>query len=276
MAYFTNKVVVVTGAASGMGRSYAKEFAAQGAKLALMDFDGEGLAETAGMIGLTDEYLLTETFDVSSSKAMQAFAKKVLDKFGTVDVVINNAGIGGGGLPAWEMPAKSYEKVMAVNFYGVLHGTRAFLPSLIEKNSGHIVNVSSIFGLAGAPNNTDYCASKFAVRGYTEALMAELSDSRVGIHLVHPGGIATNIANADEFVKFRDQYLTTSPDAIAKVVRKALEKGVAKVVYGNDSFKTWIGSNFLPTRLMSKLVWADMKKTLDPAPYEKVGIKAGK
>ncbi|HEY1058874.1 MAG TPA: SDR family oxidoreductase [Limnobacter sp.] len=273
MGYFSGKVVVVTGAGSGMGRSYALEFARSGARLALMDFDVKGLGKTVTLLnGLGRSDILHEVFDVSNREAMFGFAERVLKRFGTVDVVINNAGIAGDGMPAWETSLKAYERVMAVNFYGVLHGTQAFLPTLIRKNQGHVVNVSSIFGLVGAPSHTDYSASKFAVRGYTEALMAELSATGVGVHLVHPGGIATNIAKGGQFDKFDARYLTTSPDDIARVVRKGIERGRARMVYGNDSFKTWLGARLVPVKWLSKLVWHDMKATLNLAPYAQAGV----
>lgn len=272
MSKWRGKVVVVTGAASGMGRAYALDFAAQGARLALMDFDPNGLEETIKQLKqLGNLDCLSQTFDVSNRADMQAFADEVLKRFGTVDVVINNAGIAGAGLPGWETPLESYNKVMAVNFYGVVHGTQVFLPELIRKNSGHLVNVSSIFGLVGAPSHTDYSASKFAVRGFTEALMAELCNTKVGVHLVHPGGIATNIAKGEQFAKFDQKYLSTSPDDIAQVVRKALETGTQRVVYGNDSFKTWLGAQVVPLKWLSKLVWFDLKDTLNLEPYKRAG-----
>lgn len=273
MNYFKGKVVVITGAGSGMGRAYAVEFAKSGARLALMDYDATGLQDTVNLLKSSGRpEVLDEQFDVSQREAMFAFAERVLKRFGTVDVVINNAGIGGEGMPTWATSIGGYERVMNINFYGVVHGTHAFLPELIRKNSGHVVNVSSIFGLVGAPSHSDYSASKFAVRGFTEALMTELSESKVGVHLVHPGGIATNIAKAEQFAKFDANYLKTNPEDIVRVVMKALEKGKAKVVYGHDSLKTWLGSNFVPVKLLSRIIWRDMKDNVIQTPYEKAGV----
>jgi short-subunit dehydrogenase len=132
----------------------------------------------------------------------------------------------------------------------------------------------------GAPSHTDYSASKFAVRGYTEALMTELCNTGVGVHLVHPGGIATNIAlgapGGGDFRKFNDRYLTTSPDEIAQVVRKALEAGQVKIVYGNDSLKTWLGSNFVPLKWLNRIIWADMKASLDLDAYKGVNSRTSR
>ena len=278
MAYFNNKVVVITGAGSGMGRSYAMEFARCGSRLALMDYDATGLEKTVELVkAAANAEVLQAVFSVADRTAMFAFADSVMQRFGTVDVVINNAGVAGAGLPGWDTSIESYERVMDINFYGVLYGTKAFLPELMRKNSGHIVNVSSIFGLVGAPSHTDYSASKFAVRGFSEALMTELCQTNVSVHLVHPGGIATNIATntqaGADFSKFNERYLTTSPDDIARVVRQALKNGVVKVVYGNNSYKTWLGSNFVPLKWLNRIVWSDVKKTLNLEPYKRAGIR---
>lgn len=199
-----DKVVVITGAGSGMGRAYAKVYANAGARLALNDFDAAGLAETVRL-------------------------------HGRADIVINNAGISGGFKPVWQLAPVEIERTLRVNLWGVIHGTQAFLPHMLKAQSGQIVNVSSIFGLVGAPNHGDYSASKFAVRGFTEALMTELQETGVTAHLVHPGGIATNIGKVDgEELAFSKHYLTTSPDDIALHVRDKLLKGSAKIVYGKD------------------------------------------
>lgn len=266
-----NKVVVVTGAGSGMGRAYAKVYAEAGARLALNDYDAASLAETVALHGRADT--VSAAFDVGDRAALFAFAEQVLQAFGQVDIVINNAGVMGGFKPIWELTPTDFERTLRINLNGVIHGTQAFLPAMLKAQSGQIVNVSSIFGLVGAPNHGDYSASKFAVRGFTEALMTELQETGVTAHLVHPGGIATNIAMVDgEELAFGKHYLTTTADDIAYHVRAKLAKGSAKIVYGKDSLKTWLGSNVVPVKWLAKLIWHDIKPVLDPAPYAKVAM----
>ena len=207
--YFKDKVVVITGAGSGMGRAYALAFAKRGCKLALNDFNAASLADTVQLVNAQASVAVwSAAFDVSNRDAMQRFATEVKTHLGLADIVINNAGIEGGFVPAWQMDIKRLERTMNINFYGVVHGTQAFLPQLIERGNGHLINVSSIFGLVGTPNHTDYCASKFAVRGFTEALMTELHSSKINVHLLHPGGIATNIAQSSQAKSFSNNYLT--------------------------------------------------------------------
>lgn len=263
------QVVVITGAGSGMGRAYAKAYHAVGARLALNDHDPVGLAETVRLYG--DHTTFSSAFDVSDRAAMNAFAAQVLAAFGRVDIVINNAGVMGGNQPAWALRPEDFDRTMRINFGGVLNGSQAFLPYMLAAHRGQIVNVSSIFGLVGSPNHTDYSASKFAVRGYTEALMTELHGTGVTAHLVHPGGIATNIGKTDGVeTPFSQHYLTTSPDAIARHVQKCLQRGQVKIVYGRDALKTWIGSNFVPLGWLTRLIWNDIQPVLDMAPYRKV------
>lgn len=267
-----DKVVVITGAGSGMGRAYAKVYAEAGAKLALNDFDAASLAETVALYGSADT--ISEAFDVSHRDAMFAFAEHVMQRWGRVDIVLNNAGVAGGNKPVWALSVDDMERTMRINFTGVVNGTQAFLPAMLAAGRGQMVNVSSIFGLVGAPYSGDYCASKFAVRGYTEALMTELQDTGVSAHLVHPGGIATNIGKVDgEEMEFSKHYLVTPPEDIARHVLHALQRGRAKIVYGKDSFKTWLGANLLPTGLMAKLVWQDIKPVLDLTPYRSLRKK---
>lgn len=268
MRDFQGKVVVITGAASGMGRAYALAFAAEGARVALNDFDPVGLSHTAELLrqrGHTE--VLTAAFDVADEAAMQGFATQVQARFGTAHVVINNAGIEGAARPAWQTSAADHQRIMRINHFGVVNGTLAFLPMLMAQGEGAVVNVSSIMGLIGSPSQSDYCASKFAVRGFTEALMVELHDSPVTVHLVHPGGVATNIARRQESQAFAQRYLTVPPDQIAQRVIRGIRRNEAKIVCGQDAFKTWVGSNLLPHRWLTAVVWHEIKGTLDKAAY---------
>lgn len=269
MKDFKDQVVVITGAGSGMGRAYALAFARLGARLALNDYDAKALAETvsllpAGMSGRT----LSSAFDVADKAAMYAFADEVQRQFGGTHVVINNAGIEGSALPTWQTTEDEFERIMRINFFGVLNGTKAFLPQLMARKEGAIVNVSSIMGLIGAPSQADYCASKFAVRGFTESLMVELHDSPISVHLVHPGGIATNIVRKPGGQAFAKRYLTTPPEDIVEHVIQSIRKGRVKIVYGRDALRTWLGSNFLPQRWLNAIVWRELKRAHDLTHYQ--------
>ncbi|MFT4920045.1 MAG: short-subunit dehydrogenase [Zhongshania aliphaticivorans] len=268
MKDFNNKLIVITGAGSGMGRAYALEFAKLGARLALNDYDSKGLAETIELVRKQSQVeLFSAIFDVADRGAMEGFAADVKTALGNAHVIINNAGVSGAGKPVWATPLSAIERIMGINFYGVVHGTQVFLPQLIENGEGAVVNVSSIFGLIGPPNHCDYSAAKFAVRGFTQALMVELHDSPISVHLVHPGGIATNIANVPQHQAFSNKYLSTPPEAIARYVIRGIRKGSPKIVYGRDSFKTRLGSNFAPLRLLNKLIWRDMRDVIDRSDY---------
>lgn len=266
MKSWQDKVVVITGAGSGMGRAYALELARRGSVLALSDVDPDGLAETDGLLPAGTRSI-TETYDVSDRAATDAFATRVRAELGGAHVVINNAGVEGSGAPAWATTEDAYERVMAINFGGVRHGTLAFLPQLVARGEGAIVNVSSIFGLAGAPSHTDYCASKFAVRGFSEALAAELVESPISVHVVHPGGINTNIARQSGSQDFASKYFGTQPEEIATVVADAVLKGRGRIVFGQGSRKTWLGARVLPLEWMARAVWRDMKGVISRKEY---------
>lgn len=189
-----DSVAVVTGAGSGIGRALAKRLAAEGiAGLALADVNREGLDETAAMLGNTK---VSQHFvDVSDREAMHAFVDAVIGEHGRVTHVINNAGVALGGTLR-EVTLDEIEWLMSINFWGVVHGTKLFLPHLEKERSAHIVNISSLFGFVAPPGQTAYCASKFAVRGFTEALRHELEGTNITVSSVHPGGVRTNIANS--------------------------------------------------------------------------------
>ena len=271
MKDYTAKVVVVTGAGSGMGRAYALEAAARGATLALNDFDAATLAETVGQLP-SGTRVYSEAFDVSDRDAVYRFAANVQRELGGADVVINNAGIEGSTEPVWATTDAELERVMAINFWGVVHGTRAFLPQLLSQPSGAVINVSSLFGLVGAPNASGYCAAKFAVRGFTESLTAELLHSTVSVHTVHPGGIATNISGDSEFGA---KYFKTQPEEIVTVVLDAVGTRRTRIVYGHRAGSTWLGARLLPQWLMSRLIWRDVKPILSTRNYPAVVHAAG-
>lgn len=268
MQNFKDSVTVITGAGSGIGRALAVAFGKRGAKLALNDFKREGLEETCELLkGQGVQHVFAEVFDVSGKQAMDDFAQKVKDQWGNAHVIINNAGISGSAAPAYLTKYETYRRVMDVNFFGVLNGCQAFLPQLVANNEGAVVNISSIFGLVGTPNCSDYSASKFAVRGYTEALAIEFHQSPIGIHCVHPGGINTNIASESD-PEFAAKYLTTPPEDLAEQIIKGIQRKKAKIVYGRDSLKTWIGANLVPQNLLNRLVWKELKSLMDVEQYK--------
>lgn len=268
MKNFEDKVVVVTGAGAGMGRAYALEFARLGARLALNDYDAKSLAETvAAVTRVSARPVHSMAFDVAEPAAMAQFAATTQQKLGKAHVIINNAGIAGAGKPVWATPVAEIERVMNINFYGVVHGTQAFLPQLLANGEGAVVNVSSIFGLVGPPNHCDYSAAKFAVRGFTEALMVELHDSPISVHLVHPGGIATHIADAPQHRAFAAKYLSTPPEALVRRVIRGIRRGTPRIVYGKDALKTWLGATFVPLRLLNGMIWRDMREVIDRSDY---------
>jgi short-subunit dehydrogenase len=264
---FRERVVVITGAASGMGRAYALAFAQEGSVLALCDYDQAGLNETIALLPKAQK-VFSQAFDISDEAAVFDFAAQVKKTLGSAFVVINNAGIEGSGEPVWATEQHSFQRVMDVNYYGLIHGTRAFLPEMLANNEGAIVNVSSIFGLAGTPNHADYCGSKFAVRGFTEALMVELASSDIQVHLLHPGGIRTNIARQAHTSEFSQHFLTTEPDDIAQYLIKSIKQNKRRIVYGNGAFKVWLASKCLPLKVVSSMVWSEMKKVIDLREYK--------
>lgn len=269
MKTFSDKIVVISGAASGMGRAYAIAFAEQGSLLALCDYDQKGLQETLSLINnISDKKHIFSAFDVADKKAFFDFAHVVKEQFGLADIVINNAGIEGSAKPVWMTTEQDFRRTMDVNFFGVVNGTKAFLPHFLEKNSGVLVNVSSIFGLIGTPNNVDYCASKFAVRGFTEAIMVELKETPIQVHTVHPGGIATNITRKKDSQAFSEHFLTTPAEDIVKVVMRGIRKNKPRIVFGNSAFRTGLAARLLPLTWVIKLIWREMRDLADKKDYE--------
>ncbi|TVZ57131.1 butyryl-CoA dehydrogenase [Lutibacter sp. Hel_I_33_5] len=270
MKNFKNKIVVVTGAASGMGKSYAIEFAKLGAKLALCDFNFDGLKEVIleveAIIGKENVYI--QKVDVSNKEQIFDFANNVKTTLGNAHVVINNAGIEGDLKPFYNIEIDDFKRLMDVNFYGVVYGSKAFLPQLVANKEGALVNVSSVFGLIAPPINSDYAASKFAVRGFTESLMAEFHKSPISIHCLHPGGIKTNISKKEHVVKHVAKNLTTSPEKIVKHVIKSIVKKQPKIVYGNGAFKFWFISNFVPKKWLFSFMRRELKSDVNTDSFK--------
>lgn len=269
MNNFNNKVVVITGAASGMGREYALEFARLGALVAITDVNEIALAETHAMLQkITDKYSYREALDIASEADVQAFAEKVKTTLGKAHIVINNAGIGGGGAPTWALDLEQYHTTMQVNFFAVVNMTKAFLPQLLSNQEGAVVNVSSVFGLIGTPGTSDYCASKFAVRGFSESLMVELADTPISVHLVHPGGIKTNIAKDSKHgAEFEEKYLKTSPLEAVRTVIKGIQKDKQRMVFGYQSSALRF-LTYLPLKLRNKILRREMSDLRDPEHYQ--------
>lgn len=265
MKSLNGKIVVVTGAGSGMGRAYALAAIRRGARVALNDVDPGDLAETVRLCAPAK--VLAEAFDVSSAADFAAFADAVSAQLGPADVLINNAGIEGEGQPFWATSQESFDRVMKVDFWGVVNGTRAFLPQLLGREQSFLVNVSSLFGLVGPPHNTDYSSAKFAVRGFTESLAAELLGTPVRVYTVHPGGVDTRINRHQATQAFQRRYLKTDPAEVARLVFDRLGSSRTRIVCGHRARTTWLGARLLPQRLMGRLTARDLAPVLDRSAY---------
>lgn len=269
--FYKNKVAVITGAGSGMGRSYATQLSKLGAHVVITDIDTEGLAETVSLVEkITGKACLNIVMDVSKNKAWSDLKDRVLEVHGKCDILINNAGIEGAAVPAWASSVTQIKQTMDVNFMGVVYGVRQFLPLLVKQETANIINVSSIFGLIGSPNASDYCASKFAVKGYSEALMVELAHvhPQVNVHVVHPGGVATNIARSVKTEKFKEVFLTTPSDEMVDFVLAEVVAGNPRIVYGNHAKKTYWASKLLSLPRLVKMIGKTLHKIADPADYD--------
>ncbi|MET0318101.1 MAG: SDR family NAD(P)-dependent oxidoreductase [Rhodococcus fascians] len=243
---FTGKVAVVTGAGSGIGRALALNLAQRGAKLALSDVDVNGLAETVRQVEALGGEVESQFLDVTQRETVIEYAETVKTRYGKINQIYNNAGIAYHG-DVEQSSFKDIERIVDVDFWGVVNGTKAFIPHLQESGDGHIVNISSLFGLLAMPSQAAYNAAKFAVRGFSEALRMELliSKAPVKMTVVHPGGIKTAIArnatvaeNYDQqsVAKFFDAKLAkTTPDQAAKTILKGVEKGKGRVLIGSDA-----------------------------------------
>jgi NADP-dependent 3-hydroxy acid dehydrogenase YdfG len=243
MNSFEGKVAVITGAGSGIGRALALNLAKKGAKLALSDVDTDGLAETVRQAEALGANVKSDRLDVAEREAVLAYADAVVAHFGSAHQVYNNAGIAYNG-DVEKSEFKDIERIIDVDFWGVVNGTKAFLPHVIASDDGHIINISSVFGLIALPGQSAYNAAKFAVRGFTEALRQEMLIAKhpVKVTCVHPGGVKTAVArngtvadgeNHQTFAEFFDKRLAIhSPEMAAKKIINAVRDGRARVVIG--------------------------------------------
>ena len=250
MQIFAGRVAAITGAGSGIGRALAQELARRGAHLALSDIDPVGMAETVAMCEGAGVKVTTCELDVADREAVFAWADRVVDEHGRVNLIFNNAGVALGATVD-EVEYHDFEWLMDINFWGVVHGTKAFLPHLEASGEGHVVNLSSVFGLLSIPTQSAYNAAKFAVRGFTDALRIELEieDRGVSATTIHPGGIATNIAHrarlSESLAALSDgradgpgdfnKALRMPPEKAARLILAAVSKNRRRALIGTDA-----------------------------------------
>ncbi|GFG54183.1 acetoin dehydrogenase [Mycolicibacterium agri] len=256
------RTAVISGAASGIGRALAQRLSAHGCPVAITDINESGLKETeAGLSGPT----LARVLDVRDADAQHVFAAEVADWApAPIGAVFNNAGV---AVASSVLDANPEDDnwLWDINFHGVVNGTRAFLPILVKQNDGSIVNTSSVFGLAGMPHQSAYCAAKFAVRGFTDSLRQELRGTGVTAITVHPGGVNTNIVrngrfrvtpdapSHDEVVREFAKLAMTQPDKAAEVIHRGVERGKARILVGPDAYVFDVLTRVSPTYYLDLL-----------------------
>jgi len=276
MKSFKDKVAAITGAASGMGRELAVELAKQGCHVALSDVNEAGLAETAALARAHGVKVTAQKLDVAQRAAVYAWADQVVADHGKVNLIFNNAGVALGSTVDG-MSYEDFEWLMGINFWGVVYGTKAFLPHLKAAGEGHIINTSSIFGIGGIPSQSAYNAAKFAVRGFTESLRQELDMARCGVSAtsVHPGGIKTNIARSARFsadmkqftgaeegkskANFEKLFITSASDA-ARIILGAVRSNSRRVLVGPDAKAFDAMVRFLPSSYQKLVTWGAQRQ----------------
>lgn len=266
MTSFLGKVAVVTGAGSGIGRALALGLARRGAHLALCDVDEVGVASTAERCGVLGVEVHTHHLDVSDRAAVLAYVEVVRARYDQVHQVYNNAGIGGAAGTVLESDWDAYARVLEVNLTGVINVTKAFLPALLASGDGHVVNISSLNGFLAQAEGSAYCASKFGVRGFSEALRAELKLARapVEVSVVHPGGVRTNIATAAlqegeargveptarqraRARGYNERLLTMPPAKAADIILRGVAAKRARILVGRDAWVSDVLVRLVPS-----------------------------
>ncbi|AUX85867.1 KR domain-containing protein [Acinetobacter sp. ACNIH2] len=262
MKTFNNKVAAVTGAGSGIGQQLALLLAQQGCHLSLSDINEQGLAKTVELLKDSNVRVTTKKLDVSDREAMRTWAEETVQNHGSVNMIFNNAGVALGST----VEGASYDElewIVGINFWGVVYGTKEFLPLIKQTGDGHIINISSLFGLTAQPTQSAYNATKFAVRGFTESLRQELDIENCGVSAlcVHPGGIRTNIANdarmndslrslgmnPEKSARAFNKLLRIPPEEAARQILAAVQKDKRRVLIGNDAKSLDLIQRILPT-----------------------------
>ena len=268
MEDFTGRVVAITGAASGIGRALAVDFARQGAHVALSDVDTDGLADTVNRCEGRGVKVSSQRLDVADRDAVFAWADQVVADHGAANVIVNNAGVALGATVE-SMSIEDLTWLVDIDFWGVVHGTQAFLPHLKAASEGHVVNVSSVFGLISIPTQSAYNAAKFAVRGFTDALRMEHEIERCGVSAttIHPGGIKTNIARSARIddsvnrvapgpgnpVEGFEKMLRTTPEKAARQIIEAVRKDKRRALIGPDA-KVFDALSRLPAGVYQSII----------------------
>jgi NAD(P)-dependent dehydrogenase (short-subunit alcohol dehydrogenase family) len=271
MSFLGEGAAVVTGAGSGMGRCLAQQLAAAGSSLALADVNESGLSETVVQLGATKGKVTRHVVDVANESGVKSFASEVESQHGRCTMLFNNAGVALLG-NFEELSLEDIRWLMDINFWGVIYGVTYFLPLLKKEKRAHIVNTSSIFGLVGAVGQSAYCASKFAVRGFTESLRHELEGTNIFVTSVHPGGIKTPIAkharpgahadanlHKDSVARFDRVAITSAEDAAARILR-GVERREPRVLIGPDCKSVDILQRITPAGYWKRLA----KRIQDP------------
>lgn len=244
-----NSITIVTGAASGIGRHIAIQAAANNSQVIATDIDESGLTQTQRLAKANGHDIQIRRLDVANAGAIQTFAETIIPTLQNKKLfLINNAGVALAAGPFAATPLPDFEWLIDINLYGVIRMTKAFLPYMLARNEGHIVNMSSIFGLAGVRFQSAYCTAKFGVHGFNEALRVELFDTNIKVTSVHPGGVKTNIAAnakmAGDYITREDQIETakkfaanarTQPAEAARQILKAAAKGQPRLLIGADA-----------------------------------------
>jgi len=276
MTQISGAACLVTGAASGIGKALARELVVRGCDVAIADHDVEGLKALAGELGVrADRKVSVHAIDVANRRQMEALADTVISAHPGLNIVINNAGVALFG-QFHEIDLADMDWLMNINFWGVVYGTRYFLPHLARRREAHIVNLSSIFGIIAPPGQTAYCAAKFAVRGFSEALRHELDVARSPVRLtvVHPGGVSTSIARNSrvgtlvpdnheqaEMIERFEKLVQTSPQAAARRIVIGIERNEPRILIGTDARRADLAQRLLPASYW-KVIARSLEKAL--------------